>query len=72
MPITALIVDDEQLARDALGYLLRAFPDIEVLGQARNGMEAVQLIKEHQPDVMILDAMLPEVHGFEIARRISA
>ncbi len=70
MPIRALIVDDEQLARDELGYLLRAFPDIEVLGQARNGMEAVQLIKEHQPDLVFLDVQMPGLDGFGVVRRL--
>ncbi|MGH9535059.1 MAG: LytR/AlgR family response regulator transcription factor [Terriglobales bacterium] len=70
MPIRALIVDDEQLARDELGYLLRGFPDIEVLAQARNGMEAVQLIREHQPDLVFLDVQMPGLDGFGVVRRL--
>lgn len=70
MPITALIVDDEQLARDELGYLLRGFADIEVVAQGRNGMEAVQLIKEHQPDLVFLDVQMPGLDGFGVVRRL--
>lgn len=70
MPITALIVDDEELARDELGYLLRGFADIEVVAQGRNGMEAVQLIKEHQPDLVFLDVQMPGLDGFGVVRRL--
>ncbi|MGH9527074.1 MAG: LytR/AlgR family response regulator transcription factor, partial [Terriglobales bacterium] len=70
MPIRALIVDDEQLARDELGYLLRAFPDIEVVAQARNGMEAVQLVREHQPELLFLDVQMPGLDGFGVVRRL--
>jgi len=54
-PISALIVDDEKPARDELAYLLKAFPDVNVVGQARNGLEAVNLIKEKAPDLVFLD-----------------
>src|SRR4051794_20329900 len=50
--LTAMIVDDEQLAQDELAYLLRDFPDIEVIGTARHGLEAVELIYKLEPDLV--------------------
>ena len=50
--ISALIVDDEQLAREELSYLLTDIPDIEVLQTASNGMEAVKLIEQLEPDIV--------------------
>jgi DNA-binding NarL/FixJ family response regulator len=59
MSINTIIVDDEKPARDELAYLLKAFPEINVIGQGKNGLEAVALIKEHAPDLVFLD-----VHPF--------
>ncbi|MBV9340111.1 MAG: DNA-binding response regulator, partial [Acidobacteria bacterium] len=47
MPLSAVIVDDEQLARDELAYLLKNIGDIEIVAQGKNGIEAVNLIREH-------------------------
>ena len=52
MTISTLIVDDEKPARDELAYLLRSFPEINLVGQGKNGVEAVALIKEHAPDLV--------------------
>ncbi|HKN61633.1 MAG TPA: hypothetical protein VJW93_10675, partial [Candidatus Acidoferrales bacterium] len=49
MPINTVIVDDERPARDELSYLLKAFPEINVVAQGKNGLEAISLIKEHNP-----------------------
>ena len=52
MTLSALIVDDEQLARDELAYLLKSSGDVNVVAQGKNGIEAIQLIKEHNPDLV--------------------
>lgn len=70
MPLTALIVDDEQLARDELQYLLRNVEDVEVVAQGKNGVEAVQLIKEHAPDLVFLDVQMPGLDGFGVIKKL--
>jgi two-component system response regulator LytT len=68
--LKAVIVDDEQLARDELGYLLEQIGGVEVLGQAGNGLEALTTIERLQPDVVFLDVQMPGLTGFEVARRL--
>ncbi len=70
MPITALIIDDEQLAREELEYLLREEEDIDVLAQGRNGIEAVELIQSHHPDVVFLDVQMPGLDGFAVLKKL--
>jgi len=70
MSITALIIDDEQLAREELQYLLREEDDINVLAQGRNGIEAVELIQSHHPDVVFLDVQMPGLDGFAVLKRL--
>jgi two-component system response regulator LytT len=70
MPISALIVDDEQLARDELKYLLDQAGDVEVVAQGANGIEAVDLIEEHHPDVVFLDVQMPGLDGFAVIKRL--
>src|SRR6266498_3626711 len=70
MDLTAVIVDDEQLARDELGYLLGQLEGIEVIGQAGNGVEALSAIDRLHPDVVFLDVQMPGLTGFEVARRM--
>lgn len=70
--MTALIIDDEQLARDELAYLLQAYPEIEVVGQAANGIEALELIDEHEPDLVFLDVQMPGLDGLTVARKVIA
>jgi two-component system response regulator LytT len=70
MPISALIVDDEQLARDELRYLLDQAGDVEIVGQGANGIEAVDLIAEHHPDVVFLDVQMPGLDGFAVIKRL--
>jgi two-component system response regulator LytT len=65
--LTAVLVDDEQLARDELGYLLDQIGGVEVLGQAGNGVEALTTIENFQPDVVFLDVQMPGLTGFEVA-----
>jgi two-component system, LytTR family, response regulator LytT len=70
MTISALIIDDEQLARDELAYLLQAAPDIDVVAQGANGIEGVELIEEHHPDIVFLDVQMPGLDGFAVIQRI--
>jgi two-component system LytT family response regulator/two-component system response regulator LytT len=70
MDLRAVLVDDEQLARDELGYLLGELGGIEVIGQAGNGLEALTTIERLQPDVVFLDVQMPGLTGFEVARRM--
>ncbi|HVB99055.1 MAG TPA: response regulator transcription factor [Candidatus Dormibacteraeota bacterium] len=68
--INALIVDDEKPAREELAYLLKSFAEIRVIGQGRNGLEAVALIKEHAPDLIFLDVQMPGLDGFGVLRKV--
>src|SRR5206468_3667603 len=70
MELRAVLVDDEQLARDEVGYLLGQVGGIEVIGQAGNGVEALTAIDRLQPDVVFLDVQMPGLTGFEVARRM--
>ncbi|HEY0796397.1 MAG TPA: response regulator transcription factor [Acidisarcina sp.] len=72
MSITALIIDDEQLARDELQYLLDESGDVEVLAQGRNGLEAVDLIETHHPDLVFLDVQMPGLDGFAVLKQLLA
>ena len=68
---SALIADDEPLLRDALERLLvQAWPELEIVAQARNGREAVDKFEEFQPDVCFLDVHMPGMTGVEAARHI--
>ncbi|MGH9326498.1 MAG: LytR/AlgR family response regulator transcription factor [Terriglobia bacterium] len=69
--ITALLVDDEEPARDELAYLLKAFPDIEVVGQGKNGIEAVSLIRELNPRLVFLDVQIPGADGFKVMKKLA-
>ncbi len=70
MTIRALIVDDEQLARQELEYLLRRADDVEIVAQGKNGVEAVGLIQTHQPDVVFLDVQMPGLDGFAVLKKL--
>src|SRR5205085_8469098 len=70
MDLRAVVVDDEQLARDELGYLLGQLGGIEIVAQAGNGVEALSTIERLQPDVVFLDVQMPGLTGFEVARRM--
>ena len=69
MTISALIIDDEQLARDELKYLLDQVGGVEVVAQGTNGIEAVDLIEEHHPDLVFLDVQMPGLDGFAVIKR---
>ena len=70
MAISAVIVDDEQLARDELSYLLKSVDDVNIVAQGRNGLEAVNLVKEHNPDLLILDVQMPGLDGFGAIKKL--
>ena len=70
MPITALIVDDEELAREELKYLLDSAKDVDVLAEGKNGVEAVDLIRTHHPDVVFLDVQMPGLDGFAVLKKL--
>jgi two-component system response regulator LytT len=70
MDLKAVVVDDEQLARDELRYLLEQVGGVEVIGQAGNGVEALTTIDTMRPDVVFLDVQMPGLTGFEVARRL--
>ena len=68
--LTAVLVDDELLARDELRYLLGQLGGVDVIGQAGDGVEALTTIDRLQPDVVFLDVQMPGLTGFEVARRL--
>jgi len=70
MTLTALIIDDEQLAREELAYLLDEVGGVEVVAQGANGIEAVDLIEEHHPDMVFLDVQMPGLDGFAVIQRL--
>jgi two-component system LytT family response regulator/two-component system response regulator LytT len=72
MTISALIIDDEQLARDELKYLLDQVGGVDVVAQGTNGIEAVDLIEEHHPDLVFLDVQMPGLDGFAVIQRLMA
>ncbi len=70
MKIRALIVDDEQPARDELAFLLKGIPELEVVGQGKNGVEAVNLVRDLNPHVVFLDVQMPGMDGFGVIKRL--
>ena len=68
--ISTLIVDDEKLARDELNFLLRDYADIEILATAENGIEAVRLIEDLEPDLLFLDVNMPGLGGMGVIRTL--
>lgn len=66
----AVIVDDERLARKELRKLLEEYPDIEIIGECSNGMEAITLINDKKPDLVFMDIEMPELNGFQVIEKI--
>ena len=71
-PIRVLLVDDQELFRSGVAVTVGAEPDLEVVGQAANGHEAVRLVEETRPDVVLMDIRMPELDGVEATRQIFA
>src|ERR1700681_1794143 len=70
--ISAVLVDDEKLASDELAYLLKEFSDVEVIATASNGIEAVKLIGELEPDLVFLDVQMPGLDGMGVIAKLRA
>lgn len=70
--IRVLIADDHHIVRRGLLFFLKTQKDIEVVGEAKNGVEAVQLVKEVQPDIVLMDLVMPELDGIQATKRIKA
>jgi two-component system response regulator LytT len=70
MPISCIIVDDEQLALEELNFLLDSIPDVKVIGQGRNGLEAIRLVEELEPDLLFLDIEMPGLNGFKVVEKL--
>jgi two-component system, LytTR family, response regulator LytT len=68
--ISAILIDDEQLAREELSYLLKEFADVEILATGRNGLEAVKLIENLEPDVVFLDVQMPGLDGLGVIQNL--
>jgi two-component system LytT family response regulator/two-component system response regulator LytT len=68
--LSAVIVDDEQLARDELSFLLKSAGDVIIVAQGRNGLDAVNLVKEHSPDILFLDVQMPGLDGFGVIKKL--
>ena len=68
--LRVIVVDDEQLAREELCYQLEQLGDIEVIGQAGHGLEAISAVERLEPDLVFLDIQMPGLTGFEVARRL--
>jgi two-component system, LytTR family, response regulator LytT len=68
--LRAVVVDDEQLAREELCFQLGRVGGVEVVGQAGNGLDAVRVITDSEPDLVLLDVQMPGLTGFEVARRL--
>jgi two-component system LytT family response regulator/two-component system response regulator LytT len=68
--LTTIVVDDEKLACDELSYLLRDFPEVEVVASGANGLEAVDLIRKLEPDLVFLDVQMPGLDGVGVVRRL--
>ena len=64
--MNAIIIDDERLARNELKRLLEEFPRINIVAEAANADEAIELIEMHQPDLLFLDIQMPGKNGFEL------
>jgi two-component system LytT family response regulator/two-component system response regulator LytT len=69
-PLRTVVVDDEQLAREELCFLLEQAGDVEIIGQAADGLTALRLAGELKPDLLFLDVQMPGLTGFEVARRL--
>jgi two-component system, LytTR family, response regulator LytT len=70
--LRAVVVDDEQLAREEICYLLDEMGGVAVVAQAGNGPDAVEAVNEHEPDLVFLDVQMPGLTGFEVAKRLVA
>jgi len=66
--LRVVIVDDEPLARERIRELLKSHSEVDIVGEARNGQEAVETIKQRRPDIVFLDVQMPDIDGFEVLK----
>ena len=71
-PVRVVVVDDQALIRGAFRVLVDSAPDLEVVGEGENGVEAVALVRDLEPDVVLMDIRMPEMDGLEATRAIAA
>ena len=72
MTIRVVVVDDQSLVRGGFAMILSVQPDIEVVGEAGTGLEAIDAVRRHRPDVILMDIRMPEMDGLEATTRILA
>ena len=68
--LRVVIADDERPARSFLAAMLRNFEDVEIVGEATNGAEAVEMIEREKPDLALLDLQMPELDGLGVVRHL--
>src|SRR5882762_7950806 len=68
--MSAVLVDDEKLAREELSYLLKDFGEIEIVGSGENGLDAIRLIENLEPDIVFLDVQMPGLDGLGVIRKL--
>src|SRR5437016_2286608 len=71
MTLTLLLADDHRIVRQGLRAMLQTEPDFQLVGEAADGLETVRLAERLQPDVLVLDLMLPGLNGLEVARQVA-
>ncbi len=71
-PIRLVVADDHTLFREGVASLLERVPDVELVGQAASGEEAIELVRAHQPDIVLMDLQMPGLGGIEATRAIAA
>src|SRR6185436_15926834 len=71
-PVRAVLADDERLMREQLrARLTEVWPELDIVAEAKNGLEAVELTKQHKPEIVFLDIRMPGLPGVEAARQIA-
>ena len=71
MPISCIIVDDEQPALEEINFLLESIPEVSVIGQGKNGLDAIRLVEELEPDLLFLDIDMPGLNGFKVVEQLA-
>lgn len=67
-----IIIDDEKPARDEIEFLLEEYATVEIIAEAQNGIEGIELFKKHHPDIVFIDIQMPKINGLRVAERILA
>jgi two-component system response regulator NreC len=69
--LTLFLADDHHIVRQGLIKLLEAEPDINIIGDADNGQQTIRMVKQFQPDILVVDLMMPGINGIEVTRQVS-